>query len=144
MPGRGRPEGLTLQPHYLRQWRDYRGLTLAEVGQKMGITPSALSRVETFQTPWNQIHMQQLSEIYDVLIPDLLFTNPLWQTQANQFGLVGFQQPTVVVGMKRQRPPTPLEKLISTVSKLRLPEEIDSVRRFTEAVIARREKLPKL
>ena len=36
-------------PHYLRQWREFRNMTLRELAKEVGTTPSTISDLETFK-----------------------------------------------------------------------------------------------
>lgn len=52
----------TYQPHFLRQWREYRGLSLEAMAEAItaldviagGLTKATLSRVETGKTPYTR------------------------------------------------------------------------------------------
>ena len=90
MSRRKRPVGLELEPTYLLEWRKFRDMNLDDVGKRMGIHKTAISRIERGLTPYDQIHLQQMREIYGATIPDLLYTDPRRQAQPNQFGTVGF------------------------------------------------------
>jgi transcriptional regulator with XRE-family HTH domain len=139
MSRRKRPAGLELDPTYLLEWRKFRDLSLDDVGKLMGIDKTAISRIERGLTPYDQIHLQQMREIYNASIPDLLYTDPRRQTQPNQFGTVGFQN-APRVGAKRVRRHTPADDLAEMASKLKLPEEIDAVKMIIEALAARRKE----
>jgi transcriptional regulator with XRE-family HTH domain len=65
-----------LQPTYIREWREFRRLTLAEVGRAIGLTVSALSRLERGETPFTQIHLQRLSRVLRCSIVALLTKPP--------------------------------------------------------------------
>ncbi len=65
---------------------------MEEVGKIIGLDKSALGRIETGDSPYDQYHLQQLSEVYGVTIPDLLYTDPKRQSLPNKFGTVGFPQ----------------------------------------------------
>jgi transcriptional regulator with XRE-family HTH domain len=138
MSRRKRPTGLVLDPTYLLEWRKFRDLSLEDVGKLMGIDKTAISRIERGLTPYDQIHLQQMSEIYRATIPDLLYTDPRRQTQPNQFGMVGFQN--VPQGDKKVRRRTPADELAETFAKLKFPEEIDAVKTIIEALAAKRKK----
>ncbi len=140
MSRRKRPEGLELEPTYLLEWRKFRDMSLEDVGKRMGIDKTAISRIERGLTPYDQIHLQQMSEIYRATIPDLLYTDPRRQTQPNQFGTVGFQN--VPQGDKKARRRTPADELTEMFAKLKLPEEIDAVKMMIEALTARRKNKP--
>ncbi|HZZ24577.1 MAG TPA: helix-turn-helix transcriptional regulator [Roseiarcus sp.] len=137
MSRRKRPAGLDLEPTYLLAWRKFRDMSLEDVGKRMGIDKTAISRIERGLTPYDQIHLQQMSEIYRATIPDLLYTDPLRQTQPNQFGMVGFQNAPKPGAKKVRREPSDLTEM---ASKLKLPEEIDAVKMIIEALAARRKE----
>jgi transcriptional regulator with XRE-family HTH domain len=139
MSRRKRPAGLELDPTYLLEWRKFRDLSLDDVGKLMGIHKTAISRIERGLTPYDQIHLQQMREIYNATIPVLLYTDPRRQTQRNQFGMVGFQN-APRVGAKKIRGHTPADDLAEIASKLKLPEEIDAVKMIIEALAARRKE----
>jgi transcriptional regulator with XRE-family HTH domain len=140
MSRRKRPAGLELDPTYLLEWRKFRDMSLDDVGKLMGIDKTAISRIERGLTPYDQIHLQQMSKIYKSTIPDLLYTDPRRQTQPNQFGMVGFQN--VQQGDKKVRRRTPADELTEMFAKLKLPEEIDAIKMMIEALTARRKNKP--
>jgi hypothetical protein len=76
MSRRKRPDDVVLEPTYLREWRVFRKMSLEAVGKVMGLDKSALSKMERNVTPYDQVHLQQMRDIYRVTIPDLLFTDP--------------------------------------------------------------------
>jgi transcriptional regulator with XRE-family HTH domain len=112
MARRKRPKNVTLEPTYLAAWRKHRKLTLRDVSQRIGIDPTAISRLERRQTPYDQVHLQQLSGLYDVSIPDLLYKDP--------------------------ERPRPTEEIISLVAKLDRPADITATRMFLETMLSRR------
>jgi transcriptional regulator with XRE-family HTH domain len=65
------------EPHYLREYRESFDMTLEAVGARLGITKSALSRIERGKYPWDQFILQGLSRVYGVSIPDLLYRHPV-------------------------------------------------------------------
>ena len=137
MSRRKRPAGLILDPTYLLEWRKFRDLSLEDVGKLMGIDKTAISRIERGLTPYDQIHLQQMSEIYRATIPDLLYTDPRRQTAVNQFGMVGFQNaPKASVQKVRAR--TPADDVSDLLGKLKLPEEFDAIKMMIEALATRR------
>jgi transcriptional regulator with XRE-family HTH domain len=76
MSKRKRPADFELHRTYLREWRKSKDMTLDEVGKLMGMDKSSISKMERGLTPYNQIHLQQMRDIYNVEIPDLLYTDP--------------------------------------------------------------------
>ena len=134
MSRRKRPIGLELDPTYLLEWRKFRDLSLEEVGKLMGIDKTAISRIERAKTPYDQIHLQQMSEIYRATIPDLLYTDPRRQTQPNQFGMIGFQN-APKAAVKRVRVRTPADDVADLLAeKIKLPEELDAIKMMIEAL----------
>lgn len=90
MPHTDRPK------HYLRQWRKASGLSLEGVREaaealfsdrivaegeevdlnKIGLSHSMLSRIETFKKPYNERLLEVLAEVYGTDVPSLIMRNP--------------------------------------------------------------------
>lgn len=90
MPHTNRPK------HYLRQWRKASGLSLQGVRDKaealhadrvvaegeevdlnkIGLSHSTLSRIESFKVPYNQRLLEILAEVYGTDVPSLIMRNP--------------------------------------------------------------------
>jgi transcriptional regulator with XRE-family HTH domain len=82
--------------HYLRQWRKASGLSLQGVRDKaealyedrvvaegeevdlnkIGLSHSTLSRIESFKVPYNQRLLEVLAEVYGTDVPSLIMRNP--------------------------------------------------------------------
>lgn len=82
--------------HYLRQWRKASGLSLQAVRDKaealyedrivaegeevdlnkIGLSHSTLSRIESFKVPYNQRLLEVLAEVYGTDVPSLIMRNP--------------------------------------------------------------------
>jgi transcriptional regulator with XRE-family HTH domain len=75
MGRRSRPR-VKLEPTYLREWRKERGLILADVAEAIGMDATAISRLESGISPYDQFHLQELSKLYKVSIPELLYKDP--------------------------------------------------------------------
>jgi transcriptional regulator with XRE-family HTH domain len=112
MSRRKRPENVELEPTYLAAWRKHKRYTLRQVAQHIGIDATAISRLERHQTPYDQVHLQQLRDLYGVSIPDLLNTDP-------------------------ERPKATGETS-ELVRKLERPADIAAVKMFIEAMLSRR------
>jgi transcriptional regulator with XRE-family HTH domain len=112
MSRRKRPEDVELEPTYLAAWRKHKKLTLRQVAQDIGIDATAISRLERHQTPYDQIHLQQLSQRYGVTIPDLLYKDP--------------------------ERPRAADDLVELVRKLERPADVAAVKMFIEAMLSRR------
>ena len=112
MSRRRRPEGLKLEATYFQAWRKARRFTLAQVSKHMGIHPTAISRIERRKVPYDQIHLQQMKELYGVTIPDLLYRDP--------------------------ERPHPAEDLVKLVNKLERSEDVRKVTTLVESLLAKR------
>lgn len=78
--------------HFLRQWRDFRGLSLEAVAEKIMLlsaerasdgdgkartmTHATLSRIERGKLPYNQHLLELLADIYGTDVASLLVRNP--------------------------------------------------------------------
>jgi len=109
---RKRPENENLEPTYFAAWRKKKKMTLREVAKHMEIDPTAISRLERGVSPYDQIHLQQMSRLYGVSVPDLLYSDPM-------------------------RPKASAE-LVDLVKRLERPADISAVKMFIEAMISRR------
>lgn len=72
----GMSEPMNRQPHYLRQWRKHRNLTLARVEELSGVTASQISRMEREQSDYSRNSLEALAKVYDCKIGDLLSIDP--------------------------------------------------------------------
>jgi transcriptional regulator with XRE-family HTH domain len=61
---------------FLREWRDYVGLTQEQAADRIGITQSQLSRIERGDSPYNQDFLEKASEAYNCDPADLLMRDP--------------------------------------------------------------------
>lgn len=84
MSRRKRPDGLKLDPTYLRSWREFRKLTLQQAGDAIKLDQGALARIEVGKTPYDQVHLQQLAELYRVTIYELLYKDPIRPSYAEK------------------------------------------------------------
>jgi transcriptional regulator with XRE-family HTH domain len=117
MSRRKRPDNYDLDATYLQAWRKHKKLTLYQVANHMGIDKSAISRIERRLTPYDQIHLQQLRDLYDVTIPDLLFKDP--------------ERP------ERPERPRATDGLTELVRKIERPADIAAVKMFLETMLSR-------
>ena len=134
MPRRKRPD-VPLEPTYLAEWRKYKKLTLEQVGNKIGLDKSALGRIELGKSPYDQIHLQQLSEVYGVSIPDLLYTDPKRQLDVNSpWALRITEQEERSRKARVPRATTDLYELIKKIG----PEDTETAKIIIEALLAKR------
>jgi transcriptional regulator with XRE-family HTH domain len=62
--------------HFVRQWRNHRGLTLEELAERVGVTHGALSQLETGRTRYTQKMMEALADALNCTVADLLIRDP--------------------------------------------------------------------
>lgn len=66
-----------LGPHFLREWREYKDLSLEHVAGELNASAASLSRIETKLQPYSQELLEALAELYGCDASDLLKVNPL-------------------------------------------------------------------
>lgn len=64
------------RPTFVRQWRQYRGLTLEQLAEKIGTTHATLSRVERGKLPYNQELLEHLAEALATDVASLISRDP--------------------------------------------------------------------
>jgi transcriptional regulator with XRE-family HTH domain len=62
--------------HFLREWREYRAMSLEAVAERLDVDHSTLQRIETFRSPYTQVYLEKLSTIYGCSETDLIKLNP--------------------------------------------------------------------
>lgn len=65
-----------LRRHYLKEWREARELTQEQAAERLGISRSQLSRIETMQSPYSQGLLEAAAEAYTCTVADLLMRDP--------------------------------------------------------------------
>lgn len=63
-------------PHFLRQWREYRGMTLEQVGEAVGLSHAQLGRIERRLQKYNQELLEALAELYRADPASLIMRDP--------------------------------------------------------------------
>lgn len=64
-------------PHFLREWRDHREMTLEAVGEAVGISHAQLGRIERRLQKYNQELLEALADLYKTTPASLIMRNPL-------------------------------------------------------------------
>ena len=64
------------QPHYIRQWRKHRGLTQAQLAERIGISKSYVTKIETFQRRYDQPFLEAAAEALRCEPADLIMRDP--------------------------------------------------------------------
>lgn len=74
----------SLGHHYLRQWREFRGLSLRKLADRMEREPGVplmshanLARIEKYEQPYTQEILEAAAVTLDCTVPDLLTRDPL-------------------------------------------------------------------
>lgn len=62
--------------HYIREWRNYRGLTVDGLGEMAGISGSMISQLERGRTTYTQTTLQKIAEALNVQPWKLLAAGP--------------------------------------------------------------------
>jgi transcriptional regulator with XRE-family HTH domain len=72
-----RPKQRIYGPHFLREWREHKGMTLEAAGEAVGISHAQLGRIERRLQPYNQGLLEALAELYGTDAASLIMRNPL-------------------------------------------------------------------
>lgn len=67
--------------YYFKQWRKYRGLTQEALAERIGVTPSTISQLETAKQGFTNSTLEALAEALTCEPGELLMRDPL-QTEA--------------------------------------------------------------
>lgn len=70
------PKKPELRRTYLREWREFRGLTQEQAAERFGIDRSHLSKVERRQVPYSQGLIEAAADAYNCEPRDILGVNP--------------------------------------------------------------------
>ncbi|GJL97671.1 MAG: hypothetical protein DHS20C06_14880 [Hyphobacterium sp.] len=61
---------------YLREWREFRGLTQEQAAARAGVSVSVLSRIESHQRPFRSEHLLGLANAYSCQPWELIGRDP--------------------------------------------------------------------
>jgi len=80
---------LALTPrHTIRQWRRFRGLTMEQFAERLGLSLAAVSRIERGQQPYRQDFLELAADVLRCSPADLIVRDPtapasdIWATYA--------------------------------------------------------------
>lgn len=62
--------------HFLKQWREFRHISQEEAADRVGMSRSNLSKIESGEVPYNQDLIERLAEAYGCELADLLTRDP--------------------------------------------------------------------
>lgn len=63
--------------HFIKQWRKYRRLTQEKLGERVDMTASSISQIETGKQGWTDATLYALADALSCAPGDLLMRNPL-------------------------------------------------------------------
>jgi transcriptional regulator with XRE-family HTH domain len=71
------------QPHYIREWRKHRHLTIDQLAERIGITKSYVSKIENGKRRYDQLFLEAAAEVLncspaDLIIRDPTAPQPIW------------------------------------------------------------------
>lgn len=72
-----KPKPTNRLPHFLRQWRDHKGLSQEEAAERAEIDRTTLSKIERGLVPYNQDLLERLALAYGCDASDLISVNPV-------------------------------------------------------------------
>lgn len=62
--------------HFLREWRKFRGLTLEQAAERVGMSHQNLGKIERGKVPYNETLLDILSEVYRADRGSLIMRDP--------------------------------------------------------------------
>lgn len=66
----------TKRKTYVREWRKFRGLTLEQLAERVGVTAGALSQLERGEVNYTQPMLEALADELDCAPADLIMRDP--------------------------------------------------------------------
>lgn len=73
---RPRPKPVRFRPTFLRQWREYREMTLERAGEAVELSHAQLGRIERGLQPYNQGLLEALATLYKTDPASLIMRDP--------------------------------------------------------------------
>jgi len=61
---------------FLKEWRDYRGLTQEQAAERLNVSRTLLSKIENAKSPYTQGFMEAAAEAYRADVADLIMRDP--------------------------------------------------------------------
>lgn len=65
-----------VQPHFIREWRRFRGLTMEELATQISASAAAISRIERGEQRYNQDILERIARALRCRVVDLVSRNP--------------------------------------------------------------------
>jgi len=66
---------------FLKEWREFRGLTQEQAAERLNVSRTLLSKIENAKSPYTQGFMEAAAEAYNCDVPDLIMrdpSSPIW------------------------------------------------------------------
>lgn len=76
MPVRVRLKKLQRNRHFIREWREHRGLTQEQLAERIGASGATVSRIEKGAAPYTQDALEAIAYALQCEVVDLLIRNP--------------------------------------------------------------------
>lgn len=78
------------QPHYIKEWRKFRGLSQEQFAERVGVTKSYVSKIENGKRRYDQPFIEAAAQVLRCEVPDLIVRDPsdpdgiwsIWDTLA--------------------------------------------------------------
>lgn len=64
------------QPHFIKEWRKYRGLSQDKLAERIGVDRSYVSKIESGKKRYDQPFLEAAAEVLSCEPADLLVRNP--------------------------------------------------------------------
>ncbi len=61
---------------FLKEWREYRGLTPEQAAERLNVSRTLLSKIENAKSPYTQGFMEAAAEAYACEVSDLIMRDP--------------------------------------------------------------------
>lgn len=62
--------------HFIREWRKHRGLTQPQLAERIGVSTSSISQLETYKQGYSQATLEAIAEALGCEPADLLVRDP--------------------------------------------------------------------
>lgn len=69
---------------FIRQWREFRGLTQARASERIGISRENYGRIESGKVPYNQDFLEICAGAFNCTVTDLLSRDPTMESIVDQ------------------------------------------------------------
>lgn len=67
---------LGMQRHFIKEWRKFRGLNQEQLAERIGITKSYMSKIESGKRRYDQFFLEAAATALSTSVPDLIMRDP--------------------------------------------------------------------